>query len=130
MRDGNREPGPPEILPADSWRYLIPDAHTDSAEGGGRTFCDVRIYRGAPSSTAKQTSAPRRGRKPGDGELDDTAAVAEAIRRYETGEAKSHLAAARMAGHLAASGASPDANVDRVRRKMRKELDTKSIVSN
>ncbi len=57
VRDGNREPGPPEILSADSWRYLIPDAHTDSAEGGGRNFCDIRIYRGAPSPPAKQTNA-------------------------------------------------------------------------
>ncbi len=130
VRDGNKEPSDPEVIPAKSWDFLIPDAHTDSASGGNMNFCAIRIYRGAPSSAAKQTSAPRRGKKPGDGELDDTAAVAEAIRRYETGEAKSRLEAARMVGHLAARGASLDANVDRVRRKVREKLDTKSILSN
>ncbi len=75
--------------------------------------------------TDKPAGKRRRGRKPGDGELDDTLAVAEARRLYKTGKARSKSEAARMATHLAARGASADANQDRVRRKMREKLDAK-----
>jgi len=75
--------------------------------------------------TDKPAGKRRRGRKPGDGVLNDEAAVAEGIRLLEQKPAKSLSEAARTVVRRADRGASPDADLARVRRKIREKLDTK-----
>ena len=57
----NAPPAKREVIPTDWWEFLIPEADSDSATGGGMKFCAIRIHRGSPSTPAKKTIAAETG---------------------------------------------------------------------